>query len=358
MFLFRIRGEPFPNSEKVRREFDHVRKQAAAPTQVLKIYADQGEGYSEALSLSVPLMPDVWQTLKIQGVHRLHTNRTRRLRIDPVGPAFVSLSRIAIIREEDEVLLYSAECLADFSKLDLSAGLFKHEVGQHLLLLATDSDPQIYLPVIESLGEDPYRLEINLEVQSATRAAVQRQHKALSERSKLSAILEATRANIAALRQQALGESERSSAMLEAARANIAALRQQALGESERSSAILEAARAELAALHSRNIANLKSIGSLEQQKRDLETELDKSKNALQESYDEATRLSNVLQNQKPLQQRLDDLSRRIAAVRDALKPGKPPVRTLVDSIDRSEEHTSELQSRPHLVCRLLLEKK
>ena len=25
---------------------------------------------------------------------------------------------------------------------------------------------------------------------------------------------------------------------------------------------------------------------------------------------------------------------------------------------ERSEEHTSELQSRPHLVCRLLLEKK
>src|SRR5690554_7400956 len=27
-------------------------------------------------------------------------------------------------------------------------------------------------------------------------------------------------------------------------------------------------------------------------------------------------------------------------------------------SMPRSEEHTSELQSRPHLVCRLLLEKK
>src|SRR3989442_10373802 len=27
-------------------------------------------------------------------------------------------------------------------------------------------------------------------------------------------------------------------------------------------------------------------------------------------------------------------------------------------AVDRSEEHTSELQSRPHLVCRLLLEKK
>jgi len=298
-----------PNSETVRREFDHIRRQAAAATQVLKVYADQGEGYSEALSLSVPLMPDAWQTLKIRGVHQLHTNRTCRLRIDPVGPAFVSLSHIAIIREEDEALLYSAECLADFAKLDLSAGLLKHEVGQDLLLLATDSDPQIYLPVIESLGEDPYRLEITLEVQSATRGAVQRQHKALREESKLSAMLEAARADIAALRQQALAESERSSAML-------------------------EATRAELVALHSRNIANLKSIESLEQQKRDVEAELAKSKNALQASYDEATRLSNVLQDQKPLQQRLDDLSKRIAVVRDALKPGKPPVRTLVDSID------------------------
>src|SRR2546422_5360693 len=34
------------------------------------------------------------------------------------------------------------------------------------------------------------------------------------------------------------------------------------------------------------------------------------------------------------------------------------PVPTLGDTAKRSEEHTSELQSRLHLVCRLLLEKK
>src|SRR5436305_6532769 len=34
--------------------------------------------------------------------------------------------------------------------------------------------------------------------------------------------------------------------------------------------------------------------------------------------------------------------------------PAPPPSRAWC----RSEEHTSELQSRPHLVCRLLLEKK
>src|SRR5687768_18296751 len=36
-------------------------------------------------------------------------------------------------------------------------------------------------------------------------------------------------------------------------------------------------------------------------------------------------------------------------------KPSAPPAR---DVSGRSEEHTSELQSRLHLVCRLLLEKK
>src|SRR2546422_5213905 len=33
-------------------------------------------------------------------------------------------------------------------------------------------------------------------------------------------------------------------------------------------------------------------------------------------------------------------------------------VETVFESMKRSEEHTSELQSRLHLVCRLLLEKK
>src|SRR3989442_7498856 len=38
--------------------------------------------------------------------------------------------------------------------------------------------------------------------------------------------------------------------------------------------------------------------------------------------------------------------------------PDKLGQRVALAQRDRSEEHTSELQSRPHLVCRLLLEKK
>src|SRR3989442_9700165 len=38
--------------------------------------------------------------------------------------------------------------------------------------------------------------------------------------------------------------------------------------------------------------------------------------------------------------------------------PARPSAAVPCGRSTRSEEHTSELQSRPHLVCRLLLEKK
>src|SRR2546422_7703244 len=48
---------------------------------------------------------------------------------------------------------------------------------------------------------------------------------------------------------------------------------------------------------------------------------------------------------------------RDVALVAGITAPIHDPA-TPEDHIDRSEEHTSELQSRLHLVCRLLLEKK
>src|SRR5690554_6962358 len=44
------------------------------------------------------------------------------------------------------------------------------------------------------------------------------------------------------------------------------------------------------------------------------------------------------------------------AALLDRIEKGDLPKKAR--EVFRSEEHTSELQSRPHLVCRLLLEKK
>src|SRR3989442_695589 len=51
-----------------------------------------------------------------------------------------------------------------------------------------------------------------------------------------------------------------------------------------------------------------------------------------------------------------------VAAAREVFSQGimatLPPMGATREKTSRSEEHTSELQSRPHLVCRLLLEKK
>src|SRR3989442_11569256 len=47
--------------------------------------------------------------------------------------------------------------------------------------------------------------------------------------------------------------------------------------------------------------------------------------------------------------------ARMLLQVHDEQHPRLQPA---LDEGGRSEEHTSELQSRPHLVCRLLLEKK
>src|SRR3989442_3038843 len=51
-----------------------------------------------------------------------------------------------------------------------------------------------------------------------------------------------------------------------------------------------------------------------------------------------------------------EDLTAALARyeAREVVLPGGTPIAFPF----RSEEHTSELQSRPHLVCRLLLEKK
>src|SRR5436305_4293941 len=48
----------------------------------------------------------------------------------------------------------------------------------------------------------------------------------------------------------------------------------------------------------------------------------------------------------------------RLACARNASRVDQEEPAALHGHHERSEEHTSELQSRPHLVCRLLLEKK
>src|SRR5215208_6240493 len=59
------------------------------------------------------------------------------------------------------------------------------------------------------------------------------------------------------------------------------------------------------------------------------------------------------------LAERLVTIHDGLARIVDEFRPDEAAVEaTFVNRDARSEEHTSELQSRGHLVCRLLLEKK
>src|SRR2546422_5708996 len=59
-----------------------------------------------------------------------------------------------------------------------------------------------------------------------------------------------------------------------------------------------------------------------------------------------------------PLTMRLNSALRYLRVAIDTLHLGRLMGGPSADDVPRSEEHTSELQSRLHLVCRLLLEKK
>ena len=245
------------------------------------IFTDQGNGYSDEASLTAPLQMDVWQTIRFEHLEKFHTNPRARLRIDPIDrPAFLSLSSIRIIRDRDDFVLYSAESASDFEKIDVSSGILKHQEGD-LFLVATDSDPQIYLPILDNLGTASYRLEITLEPQSATRRPTLRHRRALEERSQLAAKLETAQAQAKLNKEQ------------------IASLENE-LHSSQRAGKELQAASTQLSSqLETERAQNEEQVRNLEQQKNVAESELEETRRALLKSRDETARFSSQLETER-----------------------------------------------------------
>ena len=174
----------------------------------IQIFADQGHGYTEAASISSTLAPSGWQTVRFEHIERLRPERGRPWRIDPVDqPAFVNISSIKIIRDSDDAILYRAESTADFQQLTVSDGVVKQEEEGSLLLLATDGDPQLFLPPLYLRGTEDCRLEIILECYPAPASVLARQRQALEGAAgentiaELSSALEASQAEIGRQRQ-------------------------------------------------------------------------------------------------------------------------------------------------------------
>ena len=154
-----------------------------------QIFADQGGGYKETLSARQPLPAGVWQTIRFEHVERLHTDSARRLRIDPVNqPALVELAAIRIVRDSDHAVLYDASSPAEWARLECSPSLLTHPAGKSLLLLATDGDPQIYLPPLPDFDGAACTFEMNLRLEIAAGELARRLHELAVENGSLAAL--------------------------------------------------------------------------------------------------------------------------------------------------------------------------
>ncbi|MEO6741117.1 MAG: sulfotransferase [Chthoniobacteraceae bacterium] len=157
---------------RLRRELARI---PPAPKLHAEIFADHGEGFSESASVRRDIVALEWQTIRIEHLERLQTDPTRRLRMDPMNQrGFVTLSRIRIFRERDGADLYLADSEEAFGKIAFSLGLQPYFQHTGLVLVATDPDPQMLLPVFAPLGQDAFTLEMTFKVELASEPLCQR----------------------------------------------------------------------------------------------------------------------------------------------------------------------------------------
>jgi glycosyltransferase involved in cell wall biosynthesis/SAM-dependent methyltransferase len=170
-------------------EFKTPRMESTLPLDacIVQVFGDQGAGYSEALSARKPVVPDVWQTIRFDHLESLHSDPQRRLRIDMVNrPALVEVAGIRVVRDADSAVLYDASSEAEFRRFEHSEGVLTFSEGERLILLATDSDPQLLLPLLPDFQGAACGLEFSVRVTTAVPGLLRRLHERTGEKQNLS----------------------------------------------------------------------------------------------------------------------------------------------------------------------------
>ena len=177
----------FEDSRESKNTWALLERSNSTPT--LQVFADCGEGFVDACSMVANLQPDAWQTIHFENFERISaigSSNVQRLRVDPVDrPACVIISRILITGYSDGATIYSAASPAEFDAIRCSAGLLKHSGEEGLFLIATDADPQLYLPHFDLVTSNPCRFELTLKISLNPTEAVTRYHRALRDNSLL-----------------------------------------------------------------------------------------------------------------------------------------------------------------------------
>src|SRR6266550_1354836 len=245
----------------------------------VQVFVDQGGSFSETSSMTPELVPGRWQNIRFDHLEKLGTNRRGRIRLDPVNcPAFVNISSIRLITDSDKRVFYSASSAADFAQIDVSAGVLKHETDGILELVATDSDPQVFLPELDFPSGDSWHLEVDLEVHTAPSNILLRQKETFAE--------------IKALQKEKQCQNREQQAQAKLDREQIASLEND-LRSSQRAGKELQAASTQLSSqLETERAQNEEQVRNIEQQKNVAESVLEETRRALLKSRDETARFS------------------------------------------------------------------
>ncbi|MEO6787896.1 MAG: class I SAM-dependent methyltransferase, partial [Chthoniobacteraceae bacterium] len=167
----------------------------------IQVFADQGAGYTEALSVRQSLIPEVWQCIRFEHLERLHTDCQRRLRIDLVNQsALIEVAGIRITRDADGAVLYEASSASEFRRLEFSANALTYFEGWALVVLATDADPQLYLPLLPDFHGSACTLEVNLRMNTSVPGLLCRLHQFEGNHRALAAVAEDLRMQVARLK--------------------------------------------------------------------------------------------------------------------------------------------------------------
>lgn len=133
----------------------------------LQVFANKGSGYNQTDSLFQQYGRNRTLTLRFDRIEKLYSSASYPLRIDPVGiPAVLQIFSVRIVRNTNRTVLYAAETREEFERFNFSEGLLSRFCGPSWFLISPGADPQIYLPLFGSLGEEACTLEITLRAHS------------------------------------------------------------------------------------------------------------------------------------------------------------------------------------------------
>ena len=134
----------------------------------IQLFGDNGNGYSEFLSVKQPVLPGEWQTIRFEDIGSLCDSSEARLRLDPIDrPAMITISSIKVVSKKRETL-YRAETQSEFEALNYGPEVLPCFSAGGVTLFAVSADPRLFLPSLTIEPGEEWALVVSICVEIDT----------------------------------------------------------------------------------------------------------------------------------------------------------------------------------------------